>query len=116
MSKTTQDLMDDGEFPRKDSLTTEMVFTVTNASDTYCKLLILNGGGRYEKRESLELSLDRNILLLNRLLSKLHGEDLAIVQRTLRDIRDYRRRLPRTNASNQEQAVQAQNILDEISQ
>ena len=92
----------------------EMVTTITNATTAYCELLILNGGGRYEKREGLELSLDGNVILLSKLVPKMQGEDLQIAQRTLRDIRDYRQRFPRANASNREQAEQARRILDEI--
>jgi hypothetical protein len=92
----------------------EMVRTVTNATVTHGELLVLNGGGRYEKREKLELSLDRNIILLTKLVPKMQGEDLQIIQSTLRDIRRYRQRFPRTDASNREQAEQAQRILNEI--
>src|SRR5262245_27236350 len=83
--KTTLDLMSEGDPPRGDSPTMEMVTTVTNATATYSELLILNGGGRYEKREGLELSLDRNVILLSRLVPKMQGEDLQIVHQTLRD-------------------------------
>jgi hypothetical protein len=114
MSKTTRELMDEGEPPRKECLTTQMATAVTNAMITRSELLVLNGGGRYEKRESLELSLDRNIVLLSKLARKLQGEDLKTVSETLRDIRDHRRRLPRTDASKQDQAAHAQRILDEI--
>ncbi len=113
-TKTTLDLMNEGEPPPGHSPTTDMVTTVTNASGTYCELLLLNGGGRYEKRERLELSLDRNVILLGKLVPKMQGEDLQIVQRTLRDIRNYRRRFPRTDASNREQAEQARGVLDAI--
>ena len=113
-TKTTLDLMSEGEPPRDDGPMTEMVTTVTNATTTCAELLILNGGGRYEKRERLELSLDRNVILLAKLVPKMQGEDLQIVQRTLRDIRNYRRRLPRTETSNREQAQEAKRILDEI--
>jgi hypothetical protein len=112
--KTTLDSMSDGEPPHEDSPTIEMVTAVTNAMTTHYQLLILNGGGRYEKRERLELSLDRNIILLSKLVPKMQGEDLQIIQNTLRDICGYRQRLPRRDASNREQAEQAQRILDEI--
>ena len=75
---------------------------------------MLHGGGRPLKRESLELSLDRNVVLLGGVIPKLEGEVLQYVIRVLRDIRDYRREFPRTNASNQKQAEQARKILDEI--
>ena len=92
----------------------EMVTTVTNATTTYAELLILNGGGRYERRERLELNLDRNAILLAKLVPKMKGEDLQIVRCLLRDIRHYRQRFPRIDASNREQAKQAQKILAEI--
>ncbi len=113
-TKTTLDLMNDGESPPENHPITEMVMAVTNATMTYSELQVLNGGGRYEKRERLELSLDRNLILLARLLPKLQGEDLQIVRSTLTNIRNYRKRFPRTDASNQEQADQARKILDEI--
>lgn len=92
----------------------EMVWAVTHATTTWSELLSLNGGGRYEKRERLELSLDRNVILMAKVAPKMQGEDLQIIRRTLRDIRDYRRRFPRMDASNREQADQAQRILNEI--
>jgi len=108
--------MDDGDLPPDDSLTLQMMMAVTNATVTYGELLILNGGGRYEKRERLELSLDRNVILLGKLAPKMQGEDLQIIHRTLRDIRGHRQRFPRKDASNQEQAEQAQRILDQITE
>lgn len=111
-TKVTLDLMDGSGEPDNPAL--QMVTTVTNATVTYGELLILNGGGRPQKRESLELNLDRNIVLLAKLVSQIRGEDLDIVTRTLHDIRDYRLRHPRSNASNRKQAEQAQKILDEI--
>jgi hypothetical protein len=114
-TKTTLDLMEESEDPpREDSPTTQMVTAVTNATVTYGELLILNGGGRQQKRESLELSLDRNVILLSRLVPNMRGKDLDIVTRTLRDIREYRGRFPRSDASNREQAEQARKILDEM--
>ena len=74
----------------------------------------LNGGGRRLKRESLELSLDRNVILLSRVVNKIEAKDREMVADVLRHIRDYRLRHPRTDASNEEQAQQAKKILDEI--
>jgi hypothetical protein len=113
-TKTTLDLMGEGEPPREDSPMVQMVWAVTHATATWAELLSLNGGGRYEKRERLELSLDRNVILMAKVAPKMQGEDVQIIRRTLRDIRDYRRRFPRTDASNRAQADQAQRILDEI--
>ena len=115
MSKTTLDLMDESGDPRRqNNPQMEMVWAVTSAMTTYNRLLVLNGGGRREKRESLELSLDRNVILLKELVPKVSGEDLLIIKETLRDIRNYRRRFPRTDGSNQEQAELAKRILDEV--
>jgi len=107
------DLDELGGPPPEDHPLVEMMTALSNARQTWFELTVLNGGGRRLKRESLELSLDRNVVLLNR-VPKLDGKFLEMVTRTLRDIRDYRRRFPRTDASNLEQAEQAQRILDEI--
>jgi len=92
----------------------EDLVALTHAHSTYFELMTLTGGGRRLKRESLELSLDRNIVLLGRVIPKLEGKLLEIVTGVLRDIRDYRREFPRTDASNQQQADHAQKILNEI--
>jgi hypothetical protein len=97
--------------PPEDYPLVEMVTALTNAQQTLFELMVLNGGGRRLKRESLELSLDRNVMLLGRVIPKLEGKFLEVVTRTFRDIRDYRRRFPRTDASNQEQSEQAQRML-----
>src|SRR5438105_3099365 len=114
-TNVTLDLDELGGQPPKDHPLVEMVTALTHAQTTWCELLILNGGGRRLKREALELSLDRNIVLLGKVMPKLEGKFLEMARRTLRDIRDYRRDFPRTEASNQEQAEHAQRILDEIS-
>ncbi len=111
-TKVTLDLMDEfGGPPPEDYPLVEMVTALTNAQQTLFELMVLNGGGRRLKRESLELSLDRNVMLLGRVIPKLEGKFLEVVTRTFRDIRDYRRRFPRTDASNQEQSEQAQRML-----
>jgi hypothetical protein len=66
------------------------------------------------KQESLELSLDRNIVLLSKIIPKLEGEFLEMMTRTLHDVREYRLRHPRSDASNPEQAEQARKVLDEL--
>jgi len=113
-SKVTLDLDELGGPPPEDHPLLELVTALTHAQATWCELLILNGGVRRLKRESLELSLDRKIVLLGKVMPKLEGEFLEMVRRTLRDIRGYRRDFPRTEASNHEQADKAQRILDEI--
>ena len=92
----------------------EMANAYTNAHSTWFELMQLNGGGRRLKRESLELSLDRNVILLNRVTMKLEAKDRKMVINMLRHIRDYRLCHPRTDASNEDQARQAKRILDEI--
>ena len=47
-------------------------------------------------------------------MPKLEGKLLQVVTGVLRDIRDYRRDFPRTDASNPEQAEKARKILDEL--
>ena len=113
-TKITLDLDELGGPPPEDHPLVEMVTALTNAQQTWFELTVLNGGGRRLKRESLELSLDRNVVLLGRAIPKLDGKFLEMVTHTLHDIRDYRRRFPRTDASNLEQAQQAERILDEI--
>jgi hypothetical protein len=107
------DLMDESnEPPHDDSPTVQMVTAVTNATVTYGELLILNGGGRREKREGLELSLDRNVILLGKLLPCLRAEDLEMVTSVLRDIHAYRLHHPRSDPSNREQAEEARRVLE----
>lgn len=115
-TKTTLDLMDGDEPPPEDNPDLEIVTAITNATKTYGELLILNGGGRYEKRERLELSLDRNVILLGKFMPKTQDAEaiLQIARDTVRSIRDYRLHFPRKDASNREQAIQAQKILAEV--
>ena len=113
-TRVTLDLDELGGSPPEDHPLVEMLTALSHARETWLKLFMLHGGGRALKRESLELSLDRNIVLLGRVMPKLEEEFLEMVRRTLRDIRGYRRDFPRTEASNHEQAEQAQRILDEI--
>lgn len=103
-----------GGQPHENSPSMEMATAVINAASTWSKLLTLDGGGRWLKRESLELSLDRNIVLLGKVFPTLKKKDQKIVTETLCNIREYRLLHPRTAASNQEQAEQAQKILDKI--
>jgi hypothetical protein len=113
-TKVTLDVDELGGPPPEDPPLVEMVTALTHVQQTWFELTVLNGGGRRLKRESLELSLDRNVVLLSRVIPKLQEEFLEMVTRTLRDIRDYRLRHPRSDASNPEQAEQAQKVLDEI--
>ena len=106
-TRVTLDLDELGGPPPQDHPLVEMMTALSNARQTWFELTVLNGGGRQLKRESLELSLDRNVVLLGRVIPKLDREFVEMATRTLRDIRDYRRRFPRTDASNQEQAEQA---------
>jgi len=114
-TRVTLGLDEFGGQPPGDTPFVEMATAVTNAQVTWSELLSLNGGGGRSKRESLELSLDRNIVLLGKVFQKLEKkEDQKIVTETLCNIREYRLRHPRTDASDREQAERAQKILDEI--
>jgi hypothetical protein len=81
--------------PPEDHPVVEMATALTNAQSTWFELMKLNGGGRRLKRESLELSLDRNVILLSRVITKIEARDRKMVTETLRFIRDYRLRHPR---------------------
>ena len=115
--KIARGLQDDPGQPANESDSKlEMSMVVTNAQMTWSELLVLNGGGRPVKREELETSLDRSILALSKLagrVKKVKKADLKIAMDTLRSIRDYRLRFPRSNARNHELSEQAQQILDE---
>lgn len=117
-TRVTLGLDELGGPPRENHPFIEMATALTHAQTTWCELLVLNGGGRQLKRESLELSLDRNIILLSKAFPKLEEKQQnkfqKIVTDTLRNIRDYRLQHPRTDASNPEQAEQARRILDGI--
>ena len=113
-TKVTLDLDELGGSPPEDAPLAQMLTALGHAGETWHKLFVLHGGGRPLKRESLELSLDRNIVLLGKLIPKVEPRYLRSVAQTFRLIRNYRRDYPRTNASNQEQAEQAQRILDEF--
>jgi hypothetical protein len=92
----------------------EFETAVADARATYRQLRVFNRGGIARNREPLESSLDRSVILLSKFMVKTHGENLQIVSQAFRDIRDYRRLFPRTAASNQDQAEEAQRILDAI--
>src|SRR2546427_618528 len=57
------------EPPHEDSPIVEMVTALTDARTPWFELRVLNGGGRRLKRESLKLSLDRNVKALGQALS-----------------------------------------------
>ena len=115
--KTARGLQDEpGQPASEGDSKMEMRMALTNAQMTWSELLVLNGAGRPVKREELETGLDRSILALSKLvgrLKKAKKADLKIVRDTLRSIRDYRLRFPRSNATNHELSEQAQQILDE---
>jgi hypothetical protein len=114
----TGDLLDGSGEPESDdnyiSPETKMYSVGSHTMQILQTLTDLHGGGRPRIRESLETDLDQNAVLLSGLTSQLQGENLARVMESLRLIRDYRRRHPRSDASNRQQAEQAQKILDEI--
>jgi hypothetical protein len=112
--KTATGLEFDGDPPPEDNPLVEMLTACSNARDSLWKLILLYGGGRPAKRESLELSVDRNVILLSRAIPKAPPELRRLGTNVLQEIKDYRRETPRKDASNAEQAEQARKILDEI--
>src|SRR5439155_4612647 len=77
--KVTLDLDELGGPPPEDHPLAEMATALTNAQQRWFELTVLNGGGRRLKRESLELSLDRNVVLLSRVVPQLDGKFLEMV-------------------------------------
>jgi len=96
-------------------LASEIAAAIASARAAYSQLRILNSGGIAGDREPLESTLDRSVLLLNKFITNAQGQDLDIISRALRNIRDYRRLFPRTSASDPEQTEQARSILGELS-
>jgi hypothetical protein len=95
----------------------ELSTVVTNAKMTWSELLVLNGRAPDAKREALETSLDHSILALRktaRLKKRIKESEFQTVMDTLRCIRDYRLRFPRSNAANHKLSVRAQVVLDEL--
>ena len=90
---------------------------VANAKMIWSELVVLNGRGPSVKQEELETSLDRSILALRKFTGpnkKVKKRDLRIVMDTLRSIREYRLRFPRSNAENQRSSERAQEVLSEL--
>ena len=87
---------------------------LAHAQSTLFELMKLKNGARRLKRESLELSLDRSVILLSGVITKIEAKDRKMVTDMLGHIRDYRLRHRWTNGLNPEQAKQVQRILDEI--
>jgi hypothetical protein len=112
--RTVSGLQFDGEPAPEYNPLVEMLTACGNARESLYKLILLCGGGRPAKRESFELSLDRNVILLSRVIPKVPPELRRIGTNILQEIKDYRRETPRKDASNAEQAEQARKILDEI--
>jgi hypothetical protein len=83
---------------------------LAHAQSTLFELMKLKNGARRLKRESLELSLDRSVILLSGVITKIEAKDRKMVTEMLRRIRDYRLRHRWTDPS----IPQAQRILDEI--
>lgn len=116
--KTARGLQDQPGEPANEGVSKfETYVAVTNARLTWSELLVLNGGGSSSKREDLETSLDRSILMLSNLaarLKKSRSKDLKIVVATLLSIRDYRLRFPRSDMSNHGLSERARDILNEL--
>jgi hypothetical protein len=110
--KTARDLLDGAGQPGGAGDVTQKVISVTTYTcGTWSELMKLNGGGRPRIRESLEVELDGEIVLLADLAQSAIGADHKIVIDWLNLLRDYRGRHPRLNPSNPEQAQQAQEML-----
>ena len=115
--KKTARGLQDGEGGDKRDPKLELSTVVTNAQMTWSELLVLNGRGPHVKREELETNLDRSILALRkiaRLTKTMKESELKTVMDTLRCIRDYRLRFPRSNAANHKLSERAQEVLDEL--
>lgn len=90
---------------------------VTNAQMIWSELLVLNGRGRPSKCEELELKLDRQILILTRLLKRIKRArlgDPGTIMNTLRILGEYRLRFPRSNPANEEMSKQACQVLNAL--
>ena len=112
-TKVTLGLMDDGE-PQPDYHPSyEMSEALTDVRRTWSELFMLKGKRPF-KRESLELRLDQNIVLLGKALPGGQGKFVDMATDTLRVIRDYRLRHPRSDASDPKQAAQAKKVLDAL--
>jgi hypothetical protein len=70
-----------------------------------------SGCGLPRIRESLESNLDEDVLLLDRDIGQLSSDVQKAAMDCLFLIRDYRRRKPRTDASDSRQALEVQKIL-----
>ena len=115
--KKTARGLQDGEGGGKGDSKLELSTVVTNAKMTWSELLVLNGRGPDVKSEELEMSLDRSILALRkiaRLKKRIRESEFQTLMDTLRCIRDYRLRFPRSNAANRKLSQRAQEILDAL--
>jgi hypothetical protein len=90
---------------------------VTNAQMVWSELLVLNGGGRPSEREELEVKLDEQILILSRLLKRIRRAGIGnpgTIMNTLRVLREYRLRFPRSNPANEEMSKPACKVLSSL--
>ena len=115
--KKTARGLHDGEPPNDAGSELDLNVVVTNAKMIWSELVVLNGRGPPVKQEELEMSLDRSILALGKFAGpnkKVKKRDLKLVMDTLRSIREYRLRFPRSNAENQLLSERAEFALNEL--
>lgn len=117
-TRTARGLHDQPEEPVDESdLHLQVWMAVTNAQMVWSELLVSNGGGRPSKREELEVKLDRQILILSQLLKRIKRArlgDPSAIMNTLRILREYRLRFPRSNPAKEEMSKQACKVLNSL--
>lgn len=116
--RTARGLDDQPEEPACEAdLPLQIWIAVTNAQMVWSELLVLNGRGPPGKSEELEVKLDGQILILSRLLKRIKRAGLGdpeTIMDTLRVLREYRHRFPRSNPANEEMSEQACKVLNSL--
>ncbi len=115
--RTARSLDDQPKEPAGEAdLQLQVWMAVTNAQMVWSELLVLNGGGRPSKCEELEVKLDGQILILSRLLKRMKRTrlgDSGTITNTLRLLREYRLRFPRSNPTD-EMSKEACRVLSSL--
>ena len=87
---------------------------VSHAQFNLGELLLGRGTARPRIRESLETNLDEDVVLLSEHIGELAGADQKLARDCLRSIRDYRRKNPRSKATDSTLAQRVQQILENL--